>query len=165
MRHPFIDQVLLYDTEKDRIHLLDGTTASVVDSLEKGDTANAIAAQLEQQNGTEGGEQLLALALDELAKVELTENGATSSTPMPEITRRDMIAKLAGMGAAVLIPAIVSLTPNKAAAQGSTFGCGSACTTTAQCPGTTRPTCHCCKIGGMTDGTCSTELSGNCQAV
>jgi len=164
LRHPFGGQVLVYDTTQDRIHLLDGTTATVVESLEKGDTADAIAAKLERQNGTDGGSQLLALALDELAKAELTQSSSRDSAPMPEITRRKMLAKFAGMGAAVLIPAIVSLTPNPASAQ-SPLQCGAACVTTASCPGTTRPTCHCCKIGGITDGTCSTELSGNCQAV
>jgi hypothetical protein len=163
LRHPFVDQVLVYDTANDRVHLLDGTTAAVVDSLEKGDAADAIAAKLEQQYGTDGGSQLLALALDELAKAELTESSTRDSASMPEITRRKMLAKFAGMSAAVLIPAIVSLSPNTAAAQGSPLLCGAACTQTAQCPGIDRPTCHCCKIGGQTDGTCSTELSGNCQ--
>jgi hypothetical protein len=163
LRHPFVDQVLVYDTTQDRIHLLDGTTAAVVDSLEKGEAADTIAAKLEHMQGTAGGLELLALALDELAKAELTERSTGDAAPMPEITRRKMIGKFAGLGAAILIPAIVSLTPNSASAQASVFGCGSACTQTAQCPGTTRETCHCCKIGGMTDGTCSTELSGNCQ--
>jgi hypothetical protein len=163
LRHPFIDQVLVYDTTQNRVHLLDGTTASVVDSLERGDSADAITAKLCRQQGTDGGSQLLALALDELARAELTESSAGTAAPMPEITRRQMLAKFAGIGAAVLIPAIVSLSPNTVSAQGSPLQCGQACTLTAQCPGTTRPTCHCCKIGGMTDGTCSTELSGNCQ--
>jgi len=165
LRHPFVDQVLVYDSEQDRIHLMDKTTAEVVNSLEKGDTAEAIAARLSSETGTGDGSALLALALDELAKAELTESPEGESGLMPDITRRQMLGRFAGIGAAVLIPAIVSLTPNPAWAQGSPLQCGAACTTTASCPGTTRPTCHCCKIGGMTDGTCSTELSGNCEAV
>jgi hypothetical protein len=144
---------------------MDETTAAVVDSLENGETADDILARLSVENGTDKGSALLALALDELARAELTESPAADSGPMPEITRRQMLGRLAGVGAAVLIPAIVSLTPNSAWGQGTPLACGSACTTTASCPGTTRPTCHCCKIGGNTDGTCSTELSGNCQPV
>jgi len=162
LRHPFVDQVLVYDTQQDRIHLMDKTTAEVVSSLEKGDTADVIAARLNLETGTDNGSALLALALDELAQAELTEGPEGAAGLMPEITRRQMLGKFVGLGAAVLIPAIVSLSPNTASAV-SGFQCGSACTQTAQCPGTTRPTCHCCKIGGMTDGTCSTELSGNCQ--
>jgi hypothetical protein len=164
LRHPLEDQVLVFDATQDRIHLLDETTAFVVELLERGETADGIVAKLEQRNNTEFGEELLALALDELAKADLTESKVDAPVGIPELSRRQMLSRFAGIGAAVLIPAIVSLTPSTASGQAS-FGCGSPCTTTAQCPGTTRATCHCCKIGGQTDGTCSTELSGNCQPV
>jgi hypothetical protein len=104
---------------------------------------------------------LLELALHELVQAELADD-APQRKPMPELTRREILRRFAAVGTAALIPAIVSLTPDPALAQ-STLTCGSPCTTTVSCPGTTRPTCHCCKIGGNTDGTCSTELSGNCQ--
>ena len=163
LRHPLDDQVLAYDTTQNRIHLLDQTTATVVELLERGDSADEIVATLEMRNKLSGGEELLALALDELAEAELTEDNAQAPTRIPELTRREMLSKFAGIGAAVLIPTVLSLTPSPASAQ-SLLQCGAPCAQTLQCPGTTRPTCHCCKIGGNTAGTCSTELSGNCQA-
>jgi hypothetical protein len=162
LRHPLGDQVLVYDTKRNKVHLLDQATAGVVDSLERGETAEVIARKLEQRTGTSSGEDMLLLALDELAQAELTENIARETEPMPELTRREILRRFAAIGTAALIPVVLTLTPNTALGQGS-LACGQACTTTLQCPGTTRPTCHCCKIGGNTDGTCSTELSGNCQ--
>lgn len=162
--HPLDDQILVYDSENDRIHLLDKTTGAVVAWMQKGETAELIATKLEERTQTDRGEELLALALDELANADLIQNSAQDSVVIPEVTRRRMLAGFASIGAAILVPTIVSLTPSTAGAQTS-VSCGSACVTTASCPGTTRPTCHCCKIGGNTDGTCSTELSGNCQPI
>lgn len=163
LRHPLGDQVLVYDTKRNRVHLLDQTTADVVDSLERGETAEAIAAKLDQRTGVSSGQDMLLLAIDELAHAELTENAADRTEPVQEITRREILRRLAAVGVAATVPVLLTLTPNTALGQGS-ISCGSACVTTASCPGTTRETCHCCKIGGNTAGTCSTELSGNCQA-
>jgi hypothetical protein len=164
LRHPLGDQVLVYDTKRNKVHLLDQATAGVVDSLERGETPEAIAAKLDQRTGSSSGEDMLLLALDELAQAELIEGGVQKAEPMPELTRREILRRFAAIGTAALVPVVLTLTPNTALGQGS-LACGAACTTTVSCPGTTRPTCHCCKIGGNTAGTCSTELSGNCQAI
>ena len=157
LQHPLDDQVLVYDSESGRVHLLDATTASVLKSLQLADSAETIVAKLERDTGSDRGEELLQLALDELATAGLTK----SAKPMGEPTRREIVRRFAALGVAAAVPVIISLTPN--VASGASLSCGAACAATAQCPGTTRPTCHCCKIGGNTDGTCSTELSGNCQ--
>lgn len=162
--HALDNQILVYDSENDKIHLLDETTGAVVEWMQKGETAEVIATRLEERTQTDRGEDLLALALDELANADLMQNSVTDSVVIPEVTRRRMLAGFASIGAALLVPTIISLTPSTAGAQAS-LACGAPCVTTASCPGTTRITCHCCKIGGNTDGTCSTELSGNCQAV
>lgn len=158
LQHPLDDQVLVYDSESGRVHLLDATTASVLKSLQLAESAEMIAAKLERDTGSDRGEELLRLALDELATAGLTES---SAKPMGEPTRREILRRFAALGVAAAIPVIVSLTPN--VASGASLACGAACSATAQCPGTTRPTCHCCKKGGETDGTCSTELSGQCE--
>jgi len=160
LRHPLGDQVLVYDTKRNKVHLLDRTTAEVVDSLESGESPEVISARLQQRTGS-SGEDLLLLALDELAQAELTEPGARDIKPIADLTRREILRRFAAIGTAALVPVVLTLTPS--AAYGASLACGQACVTTASCPGTTRPTCHCCKIGGNTDGTCSTELSGNCQ--
>jgi hypothetical protein len=160
LRHPLGDQVLVYDTKRNKVHLLDRTTAEVVDSLELGESPEAIAVKLHQRTGS-SGDDMLMLALDELAQAELTEAGALAAKPIPDPTRREILRRFAALGTAALVPVVLTLTPSTAL--GASLACGQACVTTTQCPGTTRPTCHCCKIGGNTDGTCSTELSGNCQ--
>jgi hypothetical protein len=155
--------VLVYDAAHDQIHLLDETTAVVAEALEQGASAEMIAARLDTHGKIAAGEDLLALALDELEQANLTERESGAREALPELTRREMLGRFAAIGAAVLVPAIVSLTPGTASAQATTLACGAPCVATTQCPGTTRPTCHCCKIGGNTAGTCSTELSGKCQ--
>lgn len=156
LRHQLLDQVLVYDTDNDKLHLLDRTTATVVELLEKGHNSEAIAAKLEQQQGTHGGSELLDLALDELAKADLTENGAKVSVRIPEVTRRQMLQSFASIGAAVLIPAIVTLTPARAYALTSSQ-CDFPCTATSQCTG--QP-CSCCKATGIDKNTC--RISSSC---
>ncbi len=161
LRHPLDDHVLVFDKAHDRVHLLDQATALVLEGLDRGASAERISLDLEELTGTHRGKDLLTLALDELAAAELTEENKKTPVRLGDVTRRDLLRRL-GTAAAIIVPTIVSLTPSTVHGQ-SSLGCGAPCTTTASCPGTTRPTCHCCKIGGNTDGTCSTELSGNCQ--
>jgi hypothetical protein len=164
LRHQLLDQVLVYDTEKDKLHLLDGTTATVAELLEKGATAQSIIARLEEQQRTDGGSELLTLALDELAKAELTDGGANALLLVSEVTRREMLQKFAAIGAAVLIPAVISFTPSTAYAL-SSVACGAACVTSSQCPPPPgkQTTCGCCAIGGPSAGLCWSGPSGNCS--
>ena len=157
LTEPLLDQVLVYDTADDKLHLLDETTAKVYDLLDKGENRNAIVAKLEGSQGSENGAALLALALDELAKARLLNDPKKIAPEISDVTRRQMIQRFAGIGAAVLIPAIVSLTPSPVYAQASGV-CGQACSTAGGCaavPGG----CNCCSKGkgGFTANTCTTQ--------
>lgn len=160
LSHRLDDQLVVYDVAADRIHLLDGTTATVYESLQKGVGCSAIESKLNAQQTVAPGAELLALALDELTKARLIDGDSGESTPAME-SRRQMLQKLAGVGAALLIPAIVTLAPNTLYSQAATgFVNGTACTSSSQCAS------RCCAsnaVGSCVTHTCSPNTCANCQ--
>ena len=146
LTHRLDDQLVVYDVADNQIHLLDGTTATVYESLQQGVAHSAIESKLDAQQTVAPGAELLALALDELAKARLLEGESRESTPVME-SRRQMLQKLAGVGAALLIPAIVTLAPGNAYGQGTGLANGSACTLSSQCA----------------SGCCATNSAGTCS--
>ena len=125
LRHRLGDEVLVYDTALEDVHLLDGTTARVAELLDQGRNEIDIVAELEGQPGSGAGDPLLALALDELSKADLIEH-SQPAPPITDVTRRQLLQKLATVGAGLVIPLVLSLTPGSAGAQAS--GCGLAMT-------------------------------------
>ena len=157
LRHRLDDQLLVYDRQEEQVHLLDGTTASVVEMLDQGIPSDSIAGRLGGTEGVEGGAELLALALDQLAQARLIDPSEKSVAPMRETTRRQMIQRLAGLSAALIVPAIVTLAPRPAYAV-TGGGIGTACSASTQC------STNCCKSNGnATQGqnTCQTSGGGN----
>jgi hypothetical protein len=133
--------------------LLDGTTARVAELLDQGRDETDIVAELEAQPGSGAGDPLFALALDELSKADLIEY-SRPAPPMTDVTRRQLLQKLAAVGAGLMIPVVLSLTPGSAGAQSS--GCGQGCgSNSSNC--TPIPGCACCAkpISGFPDHTCA----------
>ncbi len=140
--HRLDDQLLVYDAVAEQIHLLNGTTATVLEMVEKGTATDAMVSELDQMQGAAAGSEILALALDELAKAKLIEGADHASMRVSDVNRRQMIQRLAGVGAIVLLPAIASLVPS--AAYGASV-CGQGCTVSNDCA--TLTNCTCCKVG------------------
>lgn len=158
LTHRLDDQLVVYDTTDEQIHLLAGPTAVVYESLQEGAASDAIESKLDAQ-GVAPGAELLALALDELAKARLIESDWRESAPVME-SRRQALQKLAGVGAALLIPAIVTLAPNTVYGQVTLFTNGTLCTLSNQCLS------GCCatnSAGTCTNGRCSPNTCLNCQ--
>jgi hypothetical protein len=158
LTHRLDDQLLVYDKIDDKVHLLDDTAAAVFELLEQGAGVDAIKSALDGRQTVLPGAELLALTLDELAKARLLESDFRESVPVNE-SRRQMLQKLTG-AAALLIPAIVTLTPNRAYAQASRFGLGGPCTSSAQCFS------GCCgsnSSGTCNNNQCSPNTCNNCS--
>jgi len=121
LRHTLDNQVLIYDSRDDRVHLLDPTTACVLELLEEGGwTSKGITAELAVRLGVAENEAFLPLALDELRNADLLEPTAASPPAFVDVPRRELIRKLALTGAAaMLIPAIATLSATRAYAQAS----------------------------------------------
>jgi hypothetical protein len=163
LSHALDGQVLVYDTTGDRVHLLDPTTATVLELLQTGEwNYSALSAEIARRLGTPSGEQILELSINELHEAGLLDETIDKVAALPDVNRRELIRTLAAAGvAAVAIPTIASLTATIAAAQaGQSFrGTGQACGGAAVCAAALT----CC--GGICqDGQCNgTSCSSNGQ--
>lgn len=131
------DELLVYDGKEDVVHLLNETTACVLDLLSDGTrTQDEIEMELARRTGAEPSENIFLLAVEELRKANLLEDFGDNPEPLSDLTRRAMLRKMAFTGAAaLLIPAITSLSPRRAYAQAS-GGCREkkeCCTVDADC--------------------------------
>jgi PqqD family protein of HPr-rel-A system len=134
LRHRLDEQVLVYDPRDDKVHLLDPTTACVLDLLEEGGwTAERVAGEVARRLEVEPSEELLALSLDELRKADLLDRSTGSLAPVTDVRRREMLRKVGLAGAAaLLIPAITTLTATPAMAA-TCLPNGDPCTVSGQC--------------------------------
>lgn len=128
LRHPLDQQVLAYDSKSDQVHLLDPTTACVLELLEEGGwTAEGIAIEIADRIGVAPNAGFLPLAIEELRRAGLLDESADKVAPLPEVTRRDVIRGLAlTSAAAVLVPTVATLTASRGYAQtvGNVAACG-----------------------------------------
>ncbi|HVD61290.1 MAG TPA: hypothetical protein VNC11_10505 [Gemmatimonadaceae bacterium] len=152
--HELDSQLLAYDPIADRVHLLDPTTAIVLRVLQGAEPTEAKALQaLELNFDSPSATALLRLSLDELRKAELLAETRANTTSLDGITRRGLVKKLSFAGvSALLIPAITTLAPSTAGAQGSCLPVGSPCTATSQCCNGSNGAPHCHHIGSDPPG-------------
>jgi len=134
------EQLVVYDPRDDRVHLLDATTASVLELLEESvSDASRLPSDVARRLGTSATPELVDLAIDELRRADLLDPVQHSPIPLTEISRREILRKVAAAGmAALLIPAIVTLTPDSAYAQSNCTastgrGIGCPCQQNTQC--------------------------------
>ena len=127
-------QVLVYDAHSDAIHLLDATTARVMELLRDCRlTTEEVAAELARDNDAASGSALLELALQELRNAELLDEQPSSAMPAA-LSRRDLLRKVTFAGAAAaLIPTIVTLSATRAYGQGSCKAKKACCVVDADC--------------------------------
>ena len=135
LRHKLDGQVLVYDTKGDKVHLLDPTTACVLDLLEEGGrTADAIVDEMSRRIAVAKEQGLYTLSVEELRKADLLDDKVAHVPALPDVTRRDLLRKMAFTGAAaLLIPAISTLAATPAYAQGSCMDVGSPCQSNNNC--------------------------------
>jgi hypothetical protein len=152
LKHPLEKQVLVYDTITDRVHLLDPTTACVLELLEEGGhTAEEISVQIVARLDLAPEAGFLPLAIEELRKADLLDQSTAMHAPLMD--RRELLQKVALTGAAaLLIPAVASLTATRGYAQGTAPGQGvcNTCTSSSQCIDS-----QCC------NGICMVNCTGN----
>jgi hypothetical protein len=118
LRHPLDEQVLVYDSSSEKVHLLDPTTACVLDLLEQGGwTREGVTLEIAERIGVAPSEGFLPLAIEELRRAGMLETVAEVA-PLADVTRRDALRKLALTGAsAMMIPTVATLMASNANAQ------------------------------------------------
>ncbi len=162
LRHPLDQQVLVYDSRDDRVHLLDPTTACVLDLLEEGGwTREGISAELAVRLNVTPSDGFLSLALDELRKADLLDERVTAPSPLADVNRRELVRKLAMTGAAAfLIPTVMTLAATPGYAQGTLSPNCAPCTADAQCA-----IGNCNNFGACSENNGDRPTGGDCSGV
>ncbi len=115
------DETLVYDTKRYKAFCLNKTTAAVwqlcdgLTSIEE--ISDKICAEfgIDREKNQNAGTDLVNLALDRLAKARLLSEPTCAALPAPRYSRRELAARLASLGVA-LIPAVLMITAPTAAA-------------------------------------------------
>jgi hypothetical protein len=108
------EEVLVYDEEGHRAHCLNRTAALVWKSCDGKTPVARIAERVGGQLSTRVPEELVWLALEQLAEFDLLAGGARPPESPGLISRRGMLRRL-GIAAAVSLPLITSVvSPNAA---------------------------------------------------
>lgn len=111
------EEVLVYDEETHRAHCLNHTAALVWKRCDGKTPVSGIAESVGKHLSSEVSDELVWLALDQLAEFALLTSGAARPAPPNLISRRKMIRRL-GLAAVISLPLITSIvSPTAAEAQ------------------------------------------------
>jgi len=135
------EEVLVYDEEGHRAHCLNRTAALVWKSCDGKTPVARIAEKVGAQLSTPVPEELVWLALEQLAEFGLLGGGARRPESPGLISRRGMLRRL-GVAAAVSLPLITSVVSPTAADAAS------------PCDETNCPPPRCCSGGVCVDPPC-----------
>jgi len=116
------DEVLVYDTEAHRAHCLNRTAALVWKSCDGETPVSRIVERVGGQLSAPVAEDVVWLALDQLAEFDLLLPTAPRPAASSQISRRKMLRRL-GITAAVSLPLITSIVSPTAAQAQSDIPC------------------------------------------
>ena len=128
------DEMLVYDTGTNKAYCLNKTSAFVWRSCDGSHSVDDIAALMEKEFGANVPDDLIWLAIDQLAEDKLLESSESASG----ITRREMIRK-AGIASAIALPVVISLVAPSSAMASANCACINppSCGTQIGCPSLT----------------------------
>lgn len=133
------DELLVYDQEHDSAHRLNRTAAIVWRSCDgKHDVAALVAVLDKELGGDLADEDLVRIALDNLAERGLVDGAPQRAPEETRVSRRRFIRRVGTVGVAALaLPVVSSLVaPSPAAAQSlctSSSSCTCACSSSSFC--------------------------------
>ena len=125
------DELLVYDTETHEAHCLNETAALVWKHCDGETSVSKIAAKLSATVGTEIGDDVVWLALEDLWKRDLLV-GEPAPTDAGAMSRSQLLRRSA-VAAAVAVPAVVSVVAPTRAHAATCLPTGSQCTLGTQC--------------------------------
>ena len=111
------DEVVVYDLNNDKAHLLNTTTAAVWRLCDGATTVAEMAARVSSDLDAPVGDEVVWEALAQLQRADLLEAPVEAPAPPAGMTRRTMIKRM-GL-AAVAIPVVTSILAPTAAAAAS----------------------------------------------
>jgi len=142
------DEVLVYDLKRDKAHCLNPAAAAVWKLCDGNTTATEIARvlrselhdgkpvvrdsdQMSDVRGQALTEQMVWLALDQLGRDHLLDEQMIWPAAIPHLSRREALRL--GLGAAIAVPIIVSLSAPLPAQAGTCKPRNASCSTGAEC--------------------------------
>ena len=141
------DEILIYDTEGERAHCLNRSSALVWKHCDDQTSVAEMTTLLSKEFDTPFAEEVVLLALRQFREFKLLEQ-STSPYRQKRISRRQLVQRL-GLAAAVL-PVIVSISTPSPVSAASCLPLGSSCSSSSEC-------CSSC---------CSEDVMGNtCQPI
>ena len=126
------NEVLVYDRERDRAHCLNETAAFVWKRCDGRRTPKDIARLLSKEVNSAVDENIIWLALDQLADNNLLKRQASGSPSLAGINRRQMVRGL-GLAAVVAVPLVTSIVAPTAAQAATCRPAGQPCAAGPQC--------------------------------
>lgn len=124
------NEVLVYDTERDRAHCLNETAALVWNLCDGRHDAMAIAQAMEKELNVTIDEKVVLFALTQLGRDNLLEHQLV--TPTVGMSRRQMMRTL-GVATAVALPLVTSIVAPTAVQAASCRPSGASCNGSGQC--------------------------------
>ena len=127
------NEILIYDTDKNKAHCLNETAALVWKQCDGRKTPLEISRALSSQLGTTIDERVVWFALKQLGRDHLLEEVLTPPAVFTAgLNRREMVRVL-GLAAVVAIPLVTSIVAPTPAQAATCLPFGAACTSSAQC--------------------------------
>jgi Coenzyme PQQ synthesis protein D (PqqD) len=129
------DELLVYDLKRDLAHCLNPSAAAVWKLSDGRTSVNQISQILSKQTGHASDESIVWLALSELRRAHLLEEDGSAQlniATMFGMTRREAIRRI-GVGAAIVLPVVISITAPTPAEAGSCLTQNAPCSTSAEC--------------------------------
>jgi Coenzyme PQQ synthesis protein D (PqqD) len=134
-------ELLVYDLERHKAHCLNKTAATVWKHCDGTLAIADMARLLESELKTPVEMEVVWLALQQLDKFHLLQEQVSIPDARSGLSRRELVRRI-GV-AAILLPAIISITAPTALAQGSCRPLGAACAVNTDCCS------NCCKTVGV----------------
>jgi hypothetical protein len=146
----FEGEVLIYDLERDKAHCLNPLAGNIWRHCDGRATAREIAASLSHEQGLPVDEKVVWLGLEELRRASLlAEPRAEANWPqVMGMSRREAVRRI-GLGAAIALPIVASMTAPTAVE--AAVSCGAKCqpcTTSVECCGSCFPSVTGCPGAG-----------------
>ncbi|HEY6121522.1 MAG TPA: PqqD family protein [Pyrinomonadaceae bacterium] len=125
------NEVLIYDSDRDKAHCLNQTAAQVWQACDGNRDVAGLREFVGNELGHEVPEEVIWLALDQLEKFHLLECVPEKPARLSGITRRELVRRIGFV--AIALPVILSITAPTAQAQASLFPPGACCNNPSQC--------------------------------
>ena len=125
-------EVLVYDRERNKAHCLNSTAARVWEYCDGKTSVAQIARAIEGEINAPVDEDVIWLAVEQLSKTRLLQEGAKLPEHKSGLSRREVMKRI-GLAAAVALPVVTSIIAPTAAQAANCIPSGQACTTAAQC--------------------------------